>query len=77
MFQYDRFNVLEGIGINKSNKSKKCMICNYWYFKDIGYNFQPYICNVCHDVSMMAYDVKNIDAINTLNNSKLDDRGTL
>ena len=53
------------------------MICNYQYFKDIGYKFQPYVCNGCHDISMMAHEVKNIDAINRLNNSKLDDRGTL
>ena len=33
-------DVLEGIDINKSNKSKECMICHYWYFKDIGYELE-------------------------------------
>ena len=32
------------------------MLCHYWYFKDIGYKFQPYACNRCHDLSMMVYD---------------------
>ena len=33
------------------------MLCHYWYFKDIGYKFQPYACNRCHDLSMMTYDL--------------------
>ena len=40
------------------------MLCHYWYFKDIGYKFQPYICNICHVVSMMAYKLKNIAILN-------------
>ena len=40
------------------------MICHYWYFKDIGYKFQPYVCNGCHDISMMAYELKNIATLN-------------
>ena len=35
------------------------MICHYWYFKDIGYKFEPYVCNRCHDISMMAYELEN------------------
>ena len=38
------------------------MICNYYYFKDIGYKFEcnsiePYACKKCHNISMMAYDL--------------------
>ena len=54
MMQYQRIKVSEGININKSNKSKECMICHYWYFKDIGYTFKLHICNKCHGISMMA-----------------------
>ena len=64
MLQYDRINVLEGIDINKSNKSKERMICHYWYFKDIGYKFEPHVCNVFYDVLMAAYELKNIAALN-------------
>ena len=39
MLQYETIDVSEGIDINKSNNSKECMICHYWYFKDIGYKF--------------------------------------
>ena len=41
------------------------MICHYWYFKDIGYEFQPYVCNKCHDVSVMVYDLDNFLILNT------------
>ena len=34
------------------------MICHYQYFKHIGYKFEPYICNGCHDIWMMAYELK-------------------
>ena len=40
------------------------MICHYWYFKDIGYKFQPYVCNKCHDVSMMVYDLNDFLILN-------------
>ena len=40
MLQYERIDVSEGIDLNKSDKSKECMICHYWYFRDIGYNYE-------------------------------------
>ena len=36
---------MEGIDINKTNTSKECGICHYWYFKDIGFKYEPYFCN--------------------------------
>ena len=32
MLYYDRINVSEGINVNKTNESKECSICHYWYF---------------------------------------------
>ena len=32
-------------------------ICHYWYFKDIGYKYEQYVCNGCRDLSMMVYDL--------------------
>ena len=61
--QYDRIVVSEGIDINKTKKSKECMLCHYWYFKNVGYKFQPYLCNGCHAVSM-TYELKNIAILN-------------
>ena len=33
MLQYEKSDVSEGNDINKTNASKKCMLCYYWYFK--------------------------------------------
>ena len=64
MIQYERTDVSEGIDINKSNESKECMICHYWYFKDIAYKFEPYVCSGCHDLSMMVYELDDFVVLN-------------
>ena len=64
MLQYDRIEVSEGIDINRTSKLKECMLCHYWCFKDVGYKFQPYLCNSCHAISMMAFELKNIAILN-------------
>ena len=37
------------------------MLCHYWYFKTIGYRFEPNVCNKFHDELMTAYELKNIE----------------
>ena len=64
MLKYDRIDISERIDINKASKPKECMLCHYQHFKDVGYKFQPYLCNGCHAVSMMAYELKNIAILN-------------
>ena len=59
MVQYERIDIFKGIDLNKSDKSKECMICQYWYFKDIGYKYETYVCNGCHDLSMVVYDLND------------------
>ena len=41
MLEYDRIDISEGIDIKKRNGSKECRICHYWYFKDIGFKYEP------------------------------------
>ena len=60
MLQYERFDISEGIDVDKSNKSIECMICHYWYFTNIGFKYQPYVCNKFHDLSMVVQDLKNL-----------------
>ena len=45
MFYYDRIDISEGIDVNKTNESKECNICHYWYFLDESFKPQPNICN--------------------------------
>ena len=40
------------------------MICYYWYFKDIVCKYEPYVCNRCHDLLMVFYDLKNFMILN-------------
>ena len=54
----------EGIDLNKSDKSKECMICHYWCFRNIGYTHEPQVCNGCHNLSMVVYDLKDCMILN-------------
>ena len=60
MLEYDRIDIAEGININKTNKSNTCKICHYWYFKDIGFKYEPHLCNGCHDLFQKAISFNNI-----------------
>ena len=40
------------------------MTCHYWYFKDIDYEYEQYVCDRCHDLSMMAYDLNDFMILN-------------
>ena len=50
MLEYDRMDISEEIDVNKTNLSKECDIFHYLYFKDIGFKYEPYLCNGCHDL---------------------------
>ena len=54
MLEYDRTDISEGTDIKKINTSKECDICYYWYFKDIGFKYESYLCNGCHDLMQKA-----------------------
>ena len=54
MLKYDRIDISERIDVNKTNASKECDICNYWYFEDISFKYDPYLCNGCHDLMQKA-----------------------
>ena len=45
MLQYERIDISEGINFGKTNMSVEFIICHCWYFKDIGFKYQPYVCN--------------------------------
>ena len=60
MLQYKKVDALEGVDVNKTGASKECEFCHYWFFKDVGFKFEEYVCNRCHDLLTMAYSLKNI-----------------
>ena len=60
MLENGRIDISEGINVNKTNLSKECDIYHYCCFKDIGFKYEPYICNDCHDLMQQAMSFKNI-----------------
>ena len=60
MLEYDRIDISEGIDVNKTSASKECDICHYWYFKDIGFKYEPYLCNGPHDLMQKAMSFNNM-----------------
>ena len=60
MLEYDRTGILEGIDINKTNALKECDICHYWHCKNIGFKYEPYLCNDCHDLMQKAMNFNDV-----------------
>ena len=54
MLQYEKINISKGIDTNETSLLKECMLCHYWYFKDVGFTFEQHVCNKCHDLLMTA-----------------------
>ena len=68
MLEYDRIDISEGININKTNASKECNICHYWYFLSKSFSYEPYLCNRCHDLMQKAMNFNDV-AIVSVNGS--------
>ena len=60
MPEYDRIDISEGIHVNKTSVSKEFDICHYWYFKDIGFKYEPYYSNDCHDLMQNAKSFRDV-----------------
>ena len=63
MLKYDRIDILEGIDINKRDKSKECMFCHYWYFLNKNFSYGPYTCDGCYDIVQRSTDFKYIAVV--------------
>ena len=63
MLQYKKVDALEGVDVNKTGASKECEFCHYWFFKDVGFKFEEYVWNGCHDLLTMTYSLKNIEIL--------------
>ena len=90
MLEYNRIDISEGVDVNKTNLLKECDTCHYWYFKDMGFKYEKYLRNSCHDLMSFnnvaivyakgsAYRIQfwymsKDDAINIMNGSNLIDK---
>ena len=53
IFQKDEY-------VNRTNRSKECMLCHYWYFLNKSFKYGPYLCDGCYDIVQRSTDFKNI-----------------
>ena len=51
MLVYGRINISDGIDFNKSDESKECTLCHYWYFFDKSFSYGPYLCDGCYNMT--------------------------
>ena len=63
MLEYDRIDISEGIDINRTSISKEYDICHFWYFKDIGFKYEPNLCNGCHNLMQKAISFNDVASV--------------
>ena len=68
MLEYGRVDVSEGIVIIKTNASKESDIYHYWYLKDIGFKYEPYFSNGCHDLMQKAMNFNDVTIVSVKGN---------
>ena len=61
--QYERIGISERIDIHKTNSSKECMLCHYWYCKDVGFKFKAHVCKRC-SIGCFITKSKRIEMLN-------------
>ena len=65
MLEYDRIDISEVIDIKNCKEiSRECNLCKFYYFLDKNFNYGPYLCNGCYDMSLKAVSIKNLAIIN-------------
>ena len=64
MLEYGKIDVSDGLDVDMSDKSKKCMLCYYWYFLDKNVSYEPYLCDGCYNIVQKCNKLKNIAIVN-------------
>ena len=61
MLEYDRNDISEDIDSKKCKEtSRECNLSKFYYFLDKNFNYGPYLCNGCYDMSLKAVSMKNL-----------------
>ena len=65
MLEYDRIDISEGIDIKKCKEtSRECSLSKFYCFLDKNFNYGPYLCDGCYDMSLKAVSMQNLAIIN-------------
>ena len=54
MLEHDIIDISERIGVNRTNASKECAICHYWYFLGKCFQYEPNIYNCSNELMQKA-----------------------
>ena len=60
MLKYDKIDITEDIHLNKTNKSKECMFCHYWYYLNKNFSYGPFTCDGYSNIIQKSIDFKYI-----------------
>ena len=63
MLEYEKIDISDGINVIKSDKSKECMLCRYWYFLDKHFSYGSYLCDGCYKMIQKCIKLKNIAVV--------------
>ena len=58
MLVYEKIDILDGINVDMSDKSKECTLCHYWYFLDKSFSYGPYLCDGCYNMIQNVIKLK-------------------
>ena len=58
MLAYERIDISDGIDVNKSDESKECTLCHYWYFLDKSFSYGSYLCDGCYNMTQKCNKLK-------------------
>ena len=65
MLEFDRIDISEGADIEKCKEtSRECSLWKFYYFLDKNFNYGPYLCNGCYDMSLKAINMNDLTIIN-------------
>ena len=56
MLKYDKTDITEGIDVDKTNKSRECMFCHYWYFLNKNFSYGPFTCDGFYNIVQKSTD---------------------
>ena len=69
MLKYDRIDISEGIDVNKTDRSRECKFCHYWYFLNKNFSYGPFTCDSCYDIVQRSTDFKDLAIVYLKNNA--------
>ena len=68
MLKYDKIDITEAIDVDKTNKSRECMFCHYWYYVNKHFSYGPFTCDGCYNIVQRSTNFKNIAIVHIKNN---------